>query len=617
MALHGKKCPRTGLRVKSADGATGTVTKVETPSGKKACDSGLVYVKLDVGGSIVGLPRTELKKTSLKGKLGSLGVEWTGKRPLLVDEEEADRTDDAFRVVPQVEVERKPAWASGFFRTGILFKDINPALTATDADDVPVPEWNDLSQSYVTYPNTDKPRMRMWRREDLQRILAAEDHYRGIMPAETQFKGLGDVFRVTNKEGRTPPEWIGAGVSVKPGDYLAADGEISIARSRFKTTADVERMQDEHFRREAAGWQPSHAQALRGVKYVSEQSITLTKVKLLTPDTRDRTKTKAKRGTLHLSVNAREEGRRPVLYMKRAPWVSTRGWYANDLTSARLQRLSEGKVTQLFESDELYYQVDDPADQQALSVWLTRVLEHGMLPSPEAGAIDRVTNWLDSVGLRGTDAEHATEFQHARHEALTAANDAKQALQNGQCLTAGTLIDDAYVNYGRAQANATDAQQMSEAARLHRAIRTVDEPFERKCVRSEPVSDLHERSMSMMRPGLAGSGVGSDAHHLAKLIVGAWVGAEESAYQVRVEPRSTTVMFEWGSTRTTDNSHNVSNARLDTLMAELSKGSTISLVHVIKNGEYRPGTIKLKLLEDSRRSLLVALDYWQQQGWVK
>lgn len=496
MALRGKKCPRTGLRVKSADGATGTVTKVETPSGKKACDSGLVYVKLDVGGSIVGLPRAELKKTSLKGR-----------------------------------------------------------------------------------------------------------------------SGLGDVFRVTNKNGATPPEWIGAGVSVKPGDYLAADGEISLARSRFKTTADVERMQDEHFRKEAAGWQPSHAQALRGVKYVSEHSITLTKVKLLTPDARDRTKTKAKRGTLHLSVNAPEEGRRLVLYMKRAPWVSARGWYATNLTSARLQRLAEGKVTQLFESDELYYQVDDPSDQHALSVWLTRTLENGMLPPPEAAAIDRVTTWLDSVGLRGTDAEHATEFQHARHEALTAANDAKQALQNGQCLTAGTLIDDAYVNYGRAQANATDARQMSEAARLHRAIRTVDEPFEKKCVRSEPVSELHERSMSMMRPGLAGAE--SNARHLAKLVVGAWVGAEESAYQVRVEPRGSTVMFEWGSTRTTDSSHNVSNARLDTLMKELSNGPTISLVHVIKNGEYRPGTIKLKLLEDSRRSLLVALDYWQQQGWVK
>lgn len=120
---------------------------------------------------------------------------------------------------------------------------------------------------------------------------------------------------------------------------------------------------------------------------------------------------------------------------------------------------------------------------------------------------DALSVWLDSVedrGLAGTMAEHSTDFQNARQELMEAVNDAREAMSNGQCLVAGKRIDDGYVAYGRLQANAYDGKDISEASRLLRELKAADEPFEKKCVRTEPQSETHERSMRMMRPGLAG-----------------------------------------------------------------------------------------------------------------
>ena len=55
------------------------------------------------------------------------------------------------------------------------------------------------------------------------------------------------------------------------------------------------------------------------------------------------------------------------------------------------------------------------------------------------------------------------------------AKQAAKALAKGQCLKAGTLIDQGYFNLGR-----------SGTVTGRRAIRAVDEKFEKRCVRRKP-----------------------------------------------------------------------------------------------------------------------------------
>lgn len=107
--------------------------------------------------------------------------------------------------------------------------------------------------------------------------------------------------------------------------------------------------------------------------------------------------------------------------------------------------------------------------------------------------------------LSGTPAEHLTEFQLARQELMESVRDAQEAMANGQCRAAGAHIDRGYVAYGRMQANAYSGEDISEAARLLQELRNADEPFEKKCVRDEPLSETYERTMRALRPGLAGA----------------------------------------------------------------------------------------------------------------
>lgn len=118
----------------------------------------------------------------------------------------------------------------------------------------------------------------------------------------------------------------------------------------------------------------------------------------------------------------------------------------------------------------------------------------------------------------GTPQEHHADFVAARHEALSSLQDANNAMLFGQCLPAGAHIDNAYVEYGRMVANAYEGPELAEAARVRQAISQVDKPFEQQCVRSEPVSETHERTMRVMRPGLAdGSFTNTRVDHIVAL----------------------------------------------------------------------------------------------------
>ena len=93
MPLKGKKCPRVGTKVRAAvnpvsammyspghgptDGATGVVTTVPLPGGRKTClpgpGGGLVYVKWDDGRTF-GVSRYDLETTKSKGGLSGRGL---------------------------------------------------------------------------------------------------------------------------------------------------------------------------------------------------------------------------------------------------------------------------------------------------------------------------------------------------------------------------------------------------------------------------------------------------------------------------------------------------------------------------------------------------------------
>ena len=112
-------------------------------------------------------------------------------------------------------------------------------------------------------------------------------------------------------------------------------------------------------------------------------------------------------------------------------------------------------------------------------------------------------------GLSGSAAEHAAEFQTARHEALDAIHDAQHAMVKQKCLIAGKRIDDGYVAIGKMQASAQTGAEMAEASRVHGALEKADEPFEASCVRDTPIAPAMARkdgasALFRQNAGLAG-----------------------------------------------------------------------------------------------------------------
>jgi hypothetical protein len=149
--------------------------------------------------------------------------------------------------------------------------------------------------------------------------------------------------------------------------------------------------------------------------------------------------------------------------------------------------------------------------------------------------------------LSGSPAEHASEYQVARHELLDAIRDAREAMANGHCLAAGKHIDEGYIAYGRMQANAYGGEDISEAARLLRELRDVDEPFERKCVRTEPLDAARESLFRATRPGLAGPWAGAG---LAGINIWTWTRGTKFPTS-RLPPEVQGVLRSWGFRRKT------------------------------------------------------------------
>lgn len=389
-----------------------------------------------------GLP-LRVPLTSLR-PLRGLGMEWDGS-PQPGRRGEPGRR---WRVVPHVGVETKPQWASTFFPTGILFKDINPALAKYPGDLVPVPEWNHISKSYIEEepdqwghesndPGAivvrDGIRHKLWPREDLQLMLAAEDHYRGIMPPETTFKGLGSA--------KIPPQ------------EQTGDGRDDVIKLTHVELADY---------------------ALRETRYVHATFVVAKDGWAARPGEQFSTGWPV--------VGIRFPGKPPYF----------RWWRLDEALVQQLTRLARGEAV-TWETNRTL-RIVQPRDLQMFSVWLDGVLErHQYMRHAEFGS------------LGSTDAEHATDFDTARFELVNAVNDAQLALRQGQCRVASTLVGEADVNYGRLQANAMTTASMGTALDLFKQLAKVQTEFDEKCVRDEPVSESYDRTMRAMRPGLAGA----------------------------------------------------------------------------------------------------------------
>lgn len=311
-----------------------------------------------------------LDRAMQSGKLGKLGIEWTGTDSHW-EGETPSTAQRRYKVVPSVEATLE----SGY---GVLppFELARKALQEQpDARFVSV-------QMYPGEPSTPY----VYRREDLEQLLAAEDHYRGIMPPETQFRGLGAVT------------------------LQRAQRELPVPQpSRVTNFAPIARA--------PRSW---------------NEAVAL-----------------VENGQATWQVNPETEDPQSVLIQDRY-----------------------GRII---------------AELDTINLRIVPASSRG--PHRQFGS---------------SDAEHATAFDHARFEAMGAVNDAAEALKLGQCRIAGSLIDQGYVNYGRMEAHAMTPQHMGIANAVHKILRTVDEPFEKQCVRPEPVSESHARTLHAMRPGLAG-----------------------------------------------------------------------------------------------------------------
>lgn len=367
------------------------------------------------------------------GQLGRLGIEWTGASGsgqhqanpdgTKIYEDERDHVRQ-MRFQPELHLEVKPPWSDKFFNGGLRLEDAKAALKKAPASAtvIAVPEWNSFSSSYVHVNGNDGPvRHKLWNRSDLEQLLAAEDHYRGIMPPETQFRGLGAESKPVTSKYLKVTHWETNGRQM-----LWVERRVMVELHRYTVPLTHIDEPTEYF-------------------YV--------RLRMVLPGVR---------------VNELPRYKISLVELKRA---LTNGSefiaYRNETWAPSHFRIDENR-------------------RQELLVWLDS---------------------LEGVGLGklgSSDAEHATAFDHARFEAMGAVNDAAEALKLGQCRIAGSLIDQGYINYGRMEANAMTPQHMGIANAIHKLLRTVDEPFEKQCVRPEPVSESHARTLHAMRPGLAG-----------------------------------------------------------------------------------------------------------------
>ncbi len=116
---------------------------------------------------------------------------------------------------------------------------------------------------------------------------------------------------------------------------------------------------------------------------------------------------------------------------------------------------------------------------------------------------------LPEQSLQGTPAEHAVEFQQARHDALDATQDAYEALHHGACRTALAHLSRAHEAVGRMHAHAYEVHEITDTARILNDIGKLDAAVVVACVRDQSVTEADFVRFRSIKPGLAGDGLGA------------------------------------------------------------------------------------------------------------
>jgi proteasome lid subunit RPN8/RPN11 len=110
--------------------------------------------------------------------LGGLGIEWTGRESVFDFEKPSAARQVTYKVRPAVDPRDWPGMEYGALPS---FKEAREALKKNPTGEFVPVDFDGGGQS-LTY-----------HRADLEQLLAAEDHYRGIMPTETEFRGLSGL----------------------------------------------------------------------------------------------------------------------------------------------------------------------------------------------------------------------------------------------------------------------------------------------------------------------------------------------------------------------------------------------------------------------------------------
>lgn len=442
--MLGRKCPRAGVRVRHPGGDTGIVTKMTLPSGKSSTCTGPGKSDLVYvkwdSGAVLGVPKASLERTRERGGLGTLGDVW--------------RMNPAGREGPPMAQGR--------------------VLVAQPGD-------------YVVNNEPLEPmRLPQYKTPD-QLVNRLQDEWANEMRSRVERRGLGDggdwkakeaadallngrpvhVQRITGDRALVLPAGFRRGLPME------------VAVSDLQPLRGLGASYDGRPSTSGPGWRKWHLPGRNSVFFFTSSGLRDGLVWEISI-----------RADAHNSFTVVAEGypaRMAGRVSSAVAYFTAEPKTADQILEAVLKEPSYFVLTEGVEGGKTLRVSLSASQSEALQVWL-----------------DEAQGTRPLAGLGWDDTTHAQEFDKARFEAMQSAADAELAMRQGQCKTAGAFIDEAYVEYGFMKGNATTPEQMSTAVNVHKAIQKADRPFEQRCVREEPVSETYERSMSMMRPGLAG-----------------------------------------------------------------------------------------------------------------
>ena len=95
---------------------------------------------------------------------------------------------------------------------------------------------------------------------------------------------------------------------------------------------------------------------------------------------------------------------------------------------------------------------------------------------------------------------YSEQYEDAHERLIDHVETARKAYAGGFCLTAGSEIDKAYIEYGKMLALSKETQQVAFNKQALNAIKLVDEPFESKCVRPSPLDREELRGVRVPPP---------------------------------------------------------------------------------------------------------------------